>query len=76
MTDLEKAKILYECHIRMFGNGHFDLSIEDAAEVLRLIRTKRKPETLRKSLADFYENHPAKKDIDAYFEEQNKRFQL
>jgi len=76
MTDLEKAKILYECHIRMFGNGHFDLTILDAAEVLHLIRMKRKPEALRSALADFYENHPAKKDIDSYFEEQNKRFQL
>ncbi len=76
MTDLEKAKILYECHIRMFGNGHFNLTTEDAAEIIRLLRTKKDPEILRKCLTDFYENHPENQAIDDYFEEQNKRFQL
>lgn len=64
MTDLEKAKILYECRMWVAGNGHLDLSVEDAAEVLCILRTKRSPETLREALADFYENHPIKADID------------
>lgn len=69
MTDLEKAKILYECQIRLFGNGHFDLTVEDAAEVLRLLKTKRTPEALKTSLREFYENHPEKKQIDESFKE-------
>jgi len=69
MTDLEKAKTLYECQIRMFGNGHFDLTVEDAAEVLRILKTKRKPEALKKCLRDFYESHPEKKEIDDSFKE-------
>lgn len=64
MTDFEKAKILYECRMRVIGNGHLDLSIDDTAEILRLIRIKRSPENLRKALADFYGNHPVKADID------------
>lgn len=64
MTDLEKAKILYECRMWVAGNGHLDLSVEDAAEVLHLLRTKRSPETLREALVDFYENHPTKVGID------------
>lgn len=69
MTDLEKAKILYECQIRMFGNGHFDLTIDDAAEVLRLLKTKRTPDALKKSLREFYDSHPDKKQIDESFKE-------
>lgn len=69
MTDLEKAKILYESQIRMFGNGHFDLTVDDAAQVLRLLKTKRTPDALKKSLREFYESHPDKKQIDESFKE-------
>lgn len=69
MTDLEKAKILYKCQIRMFGNGHFDLTVKDAAEVLRLLKTKRTSDALKKSLRKFYESHPEKKQIDDSFKE-------
>lgn len=74
MTDLKKAKILYECQIWMAGNGHFDLSIKDAAEVLRIIRTKRTPETLKKALTEFYENHPEKIAIDESFHEHYEEY--
>lgn len=69
MTDLEKAKILYECQFWVAGNGHFNLSTEDVAEVLRLMRTKRTAETLRGSLRDFYDNHPKAKAVDRALEE-------
>jgi len=69
MTDLEKAKILYECQFWMAGNGHFNLSPEDVAEVLRLMRTKKTPETLKVALRDFYDNHPKAKAVDRGLEE-------
>ena len=74
MTDLEKAKILYECRMWVAGNGHLDLSVEDAAEVLRLIRIKRTPETLREALADFYKNHPIKADIDQDHKQEYEQY--
>ncbi len=74
MTDLEKAKILYECKMWLAGNGHFDLTIEDAAEVLRLLRKKRSSEALREALADFYENHLPKVGIDRAFKEDYEQY--
>ena len=74
MTDFDKAKILYECRMWLAGNGHFDLTVEDAAEVLCLLRTKRSPEILRKALADFYKNHPPKADIDRAFKEDYEQY--
>lgn len=74
MTDFEKAKILYGCQIWMAGNGHFNLSVDDAAEVLRIIRTKRTSETLKKALAEFYENHPEKRAIDESFREHYEEY--
>ena len=69
MTDLEKAKILYECQFWMAGNGHFNLNPEDVAEVLRLMRTKKTTEALRGALRDFYDNHPKAKAVDRGLEE-------
>lgn len=69
MTDLEKAKILYECQFWVAGNGHFNLSPEDVAEVLRLMRTKKTADTLRDALRDFYDNHPKAKAVDRGLEE-------
>lgn len=69
MSDLEKAKILYECQFWVAGNGHFNLSTEDVAEVLRLMRTKKTTETLRNALQDFYDNHPKAKAVDRALEE-------
>lgn len=74
MTDLEKAKILYECKMWLAGNGHFDLTVEDTAEVLRLLKTKRSPETLRNALTDFYENHPPKVEIDRAHKEDYEQY--
>lgn len=74
MTDLERAKILYESRMWISGNGHLDLTVEDAAEILRLLRTKRDPETLRKALVDFYENHPVKAGVDRSFKEDYEQY--
>lgn len=74
MTDLEKAEILYECQMWIAGNGHFDLDIEEAAEVLRILRTKRTPERLRKSLEAFYNNHPRRAEIDESFREHYEEY--
>lgn len=74
MTDLEKAKILYESHMWISGNGHLDLTVEDTEEVLRLLRTKRNPETLRRALADFYESRPAKAGMDRSFKEDYEQY--
>ena len=69
MTDLEKAEILYECQMWISGNGHLDFDIEEAAEVLRIIRTKRTPERLRETLKAFYSNHPRTMANDESFQE-------
>ena len=69
MTDLEKAKILYECQFCIVGNGQFYLNPEDVAEVLRLMRTKKTHEALKDALRDFYDNHPKAKAVDRGLEE-------
>lgn len=74
MTDLEKAEILYECQMFIIGNGQFDLDIEDAVEVLRILRTKKTPESLREALEAFYNKHPRRMETDESFREHYEEY--
>lgn len=74
MTNLEKAKLVYENQMWMAGNGHFNLSITDFAYILDLLQTKRTIKTLEAALNNFYHNHPDKIAIDQSFQEHYQSY--